>query len=148
MWFHTAIVRTNLHINMKTYRYLYYQLYRIWLKKKDEVENARINAVLTLTFSLCINIINIPLILLVLLKTEIIRLSEIDANEYIFIPIVFLVGGIFNYLLLARKKQHKKIIEEFKSECEAKRKRGMMFTILYLVMSIGIPLYIAFFTTP
>ncbi|WP_298651242.1 hypothetical protein [uncultured Proteiniphilum sp.] len=117
------------------------------MRKKDEVENARINAVLTLTFSLYINIINISLILLVLLKTEIIKLSEIDANEYIFIPIVFLVGGIFNYLLLARKKPHEKIIEEFKSESEVKRKRGMMFTILYLVMSIGIPLYIAFFTT-
>ena len=67
---------------MKTYRYLYYKLYCIWLKKKDEVENSRINAVLTLTFSLYINIINISLILLVLLKTEIIKLSEIDANEY------------------------------------------------------------------
>lgn len=133
---------------MKTYRYLYYKLYCIWLKKKDEVENARINAVLILTFSFYINIINISLILLVLLKTEIIKLSEIDANEYIFIPIIFIASVTINYLLLARKKQHEKIIEEFKSESEAKRKRGMLYTILYLIVSFGTPLYIAFFTTP
>ena len=133
---------------MKTYRYLYYKLYCIWLKKKDEVENARINAVLILTFSFYINIINISLILLVLLKTEIIKLSEIDANEYFFIPIIFIASVTINYLLLARKKQHEKIIEEFKSESEAKRKRGMLYTILYLIVSFGTPLYIAFFTTP
>ncbi len=133
---------------MKTYRYLYYKLYCIWLKKKDEVENARINAVMILTFTLYANFMNILLIILVLTKKDILKLTEINADMRIVIPAILVTGGIINYLLLARKKPHEKIIEEFKSESEAKRKRGMMFTILYLIMSYGIPLYIAFFITP
>lgn len=49
---------------------------------------------------------------------------------------------------LHAKKQHEKIFEEFKSESEAKRKRGMVYTILYLIVSFGTPLYIAFFIQP
>ncbi|WP_298651244.1 hypothetical protein [uncultured Proteiniphilum sp.] len=112
------------------------------MKKKDEVENARINAVMTLTFLLYMNFMTVELVSLAFFKKEIIGVSEINANEYIFIPIIFLVNVIINYLLLARKKQHEKIIEEFKSESEAKRKRGMVLTVLYLIMSYGIPLYI------
>ena len=127
---------------MKTYRYLYYKLYCIWLKKKDERENARINAVMILTFLLYMNFMTVELVPLALFKKEIIGVSEINANEYIFIPIVFIISVIINYILLARKKQHEKIIEEFKSESEAKRKKGMVLTVLYIIVSIGIPLYI------
>ncbi len=133
---------------MKTYRYLYYNLYRIWLKKKDEPENAHINAVITITFLLYVNIISIPLILVAISKNEIINLPEINTNIKILI-VVFLCGvGALNYFLLGRKKQRHKIIEEFKSENEKKRKNGLFFTILYLVISLGIPLYIFFFTIP
>ncbi|WP_313381502.1 hypothetical protein [Proteiniphilum saccharofermentans] len=112
------------------------------------MENARINAVMILTFTLYANFMNILLIILVLTKKDILKLTEINADMRIVIPAILVTGGIINYLLLARKKPHEKIIEEFKSESEAKRKRGMMFTILYLIMSYGIPLYIAFFITP
>jgi hypothetical protein len=51
---------------------------------------------------------------------------------------------IFNYFILAQKRRHNKIIEEFKSESEGKRKKGMVYTVLYLKVSLGIPLYIFF----
>ena len=121
---------------MKTYRYLYYKLYCIWLKKKDEVENARINAVMTLTFLFYINLIS-----LAFFQKDLIGIYEIKANMRIVIPAIMITGGIINFLLLARKKPHEKIIEEFKSESEAKRKKGVGLTVLYIIVSIGIPLY-------
>lgn len=133
---------------MKTYRYLYYKLYCIWLKKKDEPENAHINAVITITFLLYVNIMSIPLILLAASKNEIINLPESNFNAKIWIAVILVVAGIFNYFILARKRQHNKIIEEFKSESEGKRKNGIFYTIVYMVVSFGIPLYILFFTTP
>jgi hypothetical protein len=133
---------------MKTYRYLYYKLYCIWLKKKDEPENAHINAVITITFLLYVNIMSIPLILLAASKNEIINLPESNFNAKVWIAVILVVAGIFNYFILARKRQHNKIIEEFKSESEGKRKKGITYTILYMIVSLGIPLYIFFFTTP
>ena len=133
---------------MKTYRYLYYKLYCIWLKKKDEPENAHINAVITITFLLYVNIMSIPLILLAASKNEIINLPENNFNAKVWIAVILVVAGIFNYFILARKRQHNKIIEEFKSESEGKSKKGIAYTILYMIVSFGIPLYIFFFTTP
>ena len=133
---------------MKTYRYLYYNLYRIWLKKKDEPKNAHINAVITITFLLYVNIMSIPLILLAASKNEIINLPESNFNVKVWIAVILVVAGIFNYFILARKRQHNKIIEEFKSKSEEKRKKGKTYTILYIIVSFSIPLYIFFFTTP
>lgn len=133
---------------MKFYRYLYFNLYQLWLKKKYEPENAHINAVITITFLLYVNIISIPLILLAALKNEIINLPQMTVNVKVWIAVILVVAGIFNYFLLARKRQHNKIIEDFISESKEKRKKGMVYTIFYLVVSLGIPLYIFFFTTP
>lgn len=82
------------------------------------------------------------------LSREIIRLPEINMNINALIVIVVIGAGIFNYLLLARKKQHIKIIEEFKMESERKRKRGIIYTVLYLAISFGIPLYVFLFISP
>lgn len=131
---------------MKFYRYLYFNLYQLWLKKKDEPENAHINSVITITFLLYVNIMSIPLISLAASKREIINLPKV--NVKIWIAVILVSVGIFNYFLLARKRQHNRIIEEFKSESEKKRKKGMAYTIFYLIVSFGIPLYIFFFTTP
>lgn len=118
------------------------------MKKKDEPENAHINAVITISFLLYVNIISIPLIFLAASKNEIINLPQMNVNVKIWIAVILVSLGIFNYFLLGRKRQHNKIIEEFKSESKEKRKKGTMFTIFYLIVSFVIPLYIFFFTTP
>ena len=133
---------------MNIYRYLYYKLYCIWLKKKDESENAPINAVITLTFLLYVNFFSIPLILLATYKKDFINLPEINLNIGVLITIIMVGIGLLNYLLLARKKQHIKIVEEFKIESEEKRKKGMVYVLLYLIISFGIPLYVFLFTSP
>jgi len=47
----------------------------------------------------------------------------------VWIAVILVVAGIFNYFLLARKRQHNKIVEEFKSESKEKRKKGMMYLV-------------------
>ena len=101
---------------MKIYRYLYYNLFRFWLRKKDESESAHINAVITITFSLYVNIMSLPLILFATNKYVIFNLPDININVKIWIVSLLLGVGILNYILLARKQQHDKIIEEFKFE--------------------------------
>ena len=118
------------------------------MKKKDEPENAHINAVITITFLTYVNLFNIPLILLAIYKYEIINLPENNMNVNVWIGIILIGAGIFNYFLLASKKQHVKILEEFKQESEGCRKKGMAYTVLFLIISFGIPLYIFLFTSP
>jgi len=118
------------------------------LKKKDEPENAHINAVITITFLLYVNIMSIPLTFVATLKNEIISLPEINMNVKVWI-VIFLIGvGTLNYMLLGRKKRHNKIVEEFKAKSVWSKKNDYYFTMLYLVVSLSIPLYIFFFTTP
>jgi beta-lactamase regulating signal transducer with metallopeptidase domain len=91
---------------------------------------------------------SIPLVIMAVYKYEIINLPEINFNVKIWIVGVLIGTGILNYFLLARKKQHVKIVEEFKLEREEKRKKGMLYAVLYLIISLGIPLYIFLFTIP
>jgi len=65
---------------MKIYRYLYYKLFCIWLKKRDEPENAHINAIISISFLVCINIISIPLILMAVFGTDTISFPEIKQS--------------------------------------------------------------------
>ena len=133
---------------MKLYWYLYYKLYCIWLRKKDEPENAHINAVITITFLIYVNIISITLVWLAAFKSEVINLPEVNTEVKIWIAGLLVVTGLLNYFILARKKKHKIIVEKFNKESDKQRKKGLFYTWLYIVISLGIPLYIFFFTTP
>ncbi len=128
---------------MKIYKRLYYNLYCIWLKKNDESENAHINAVITITFSLYVNIMNVLLIIFLMNKKDMLDLPELDSNVMLFIGVFLVAVGIFNYVLLGRKEQHNKIIEEFESEKD--NKDGLYFTLLYILISFGMPFFILFF---
>ncbi|WP_282036655.1 hypothetical protein [Saccharicrinis aurantiacus] len=133
---------------MKIYRYLYYNLFLLWLKKKDEPENAHINAVITITFLLYTNLMSIPLSLVAIFKNEIIAIPEINTNVKIWIAI-FLIGvGILNYMLLGRKREHNKIVTEFMASSKRIKRNSFYYTLLYIVTSLSIPFYIFFFTTP
>ena len=133
---------------MRVYRYLYYNLFSIWLKKKDEYENARINAVITITFLIYVNAFSIPLVFLAISKNEIVNLPENNLSTLIWIAVFLLFVGVLNYFSLARKECHNRIIDEFKAESQVKRKKGLILTTLYLIISFSIPLIIFFFTTP
>jgi hypothetical protein len=123
-------------------------LYCIWLKKKDEPENAAINAVITLTFLLYVNLFSIPLLVMAIYKKDFINLPEINLNRSVWLSVILIGTGILNYFSLARKRQHDKIFEEFKMESKGKSKKGIIYTLLYLTISLGIPLYIFLFTSP
>ena len=138
---------------MKFYRYIYYNLVILWLRKKDEPENARINAVLTISALLFLNILNIFIIIVIADKNKLIDLPDFNLPEINFDTKVWIVGVLFvvavlNYLLLARKKQFLKIIEEFELESVEEKRRGIIRTVFLLIGSLGFPIYIFLFTTP
>lgn len=130
------------------YRYIFYKCYCLWLKKKDEPENAHINAVLSLTFLVYLNLIDIPYISFAILKKDIFHLPHTSFTIKIIICIVMIGIGLLNYFLLAYKKKYLKIVEEFNSESEEQRERGILFVWIYAIITIGIPLFILFFIHP
>jgi hypothetical protein len=130
---------------MKIYRYLYYNLFRLWSKKKDESEIAHINAIITITFLLYVNIMSIPLIIVATHKYGSFKFPEPNITIKVLIGFILIGAGILNYILLARKQQHTKIMEEFKLDVKKNRKKGMVLTLFYLIFSLAIPLFISLF---
>jgi len=131
---------------MGTYKYLYYKLFCIWLKKKDEPENAYINAVITISFLVCLNLLSIPLVLMAIFGKDIITIPELPDKWVLFIIVI--AYGVSQYFLLAHNKKYIAIINKYKDENEEKRKKGLFYTWVYIIISIGIPIYIFFFTIP
>lgn len=131
---------------MKLYKYLFYKLFCLWLRKKDEVENAHINAVISMAFLTGINLISIPLILMASFGKDVISIPQLPSNWILFLVVI--IYGVIQYFLLAYKKKYLEIVEEYKNENEEKNKMGTFFIWLYIVISLGIPLFILFFTTP
>ena len=134
---------------MKFYRLLYYNLYynlfKIWLKKKDEINIAHINSVISITFLICVNLLSIPLILMALFNLKLSFLPEADLSMMINLAVGMITLGIINYFILGRKKQHLKIVKEFSKE---KYKKSKLYTIIYITITLLIPLYILLFTSP
>ena len=117
------------------------------MKKKNELDNARINAVITITFSLYVNFMNFFLILLVAFKGNIFKLPEQSLKVNIVIVIFLILIGILNYLILGREKQHKRIVDKFYSNDYKKKQIGVCTAVIYLLLTFGIPLSIFLFIT-
>jgi len=133
---------------MKMYKYLYYKLFCFWLRKNDETANAYMNAIITITFLLYINILSIPLVYLAIFDKEMVKLPMSSAEVKAGIVSLLILLGFMNYILLAYKNKYIKIKEEFKVEKEKKRKKGTFIVVVYLIISLSIPIYIFLFTTP
>ena len=130
------------------YKYLYYKLFCFWLRKNDETANAYMNAIITITFLLYINILSIPLVYLAIFDKEMVKLPMSSAEVKAGIVSLLILLGFMNYILLAYKNKYIKIKEEFKVEKEKKRKKGTFIVVVYLIISLSIPIYIFLFTTP
>ena len=133
---------------MKVLRSLYYYLFCIWSSKKDEPWNAHINAVITMSFILYVNLISIPLILMSVFRNEIIDLPELSSNMKILIIGGLILVGTINYFLFAHKTKHKRILEGYLEMSDNRKKKGIIITVIYLIVSLAIPLYISLFTLP
>lgn len=131
---------------MKIYEYLYYKLYCIWQMKKSESEIAYINAIISISFLLCFNILSVPLGLMAILGKDIIIFPKLPDRWVLFIIVI--AFGVSQYFLFAHKKRYREIIKRYENETNKMRRIGFIFTWLYILISIGIPIYIFFFTTP
>jgi hypothetical protein len=119
-------------------QYLYYHIY-IWLKKKwGEADDPKHTALFGITGTLFINLISIIIFAQ--------KLSIIDLLIYfpkipkIIIVVFATIFLLVLYLLLIYKGKFKKIIEKYKKESEAARKRGILITWIYIIGS-----YLIFF---
>ncbi|WP_421921218.1 hypothetical protein [Marinifilum sp.] len=131
---------------MKIYKYTYYILFLLWQKKKDEPENAKINAILTITFAMYLNILSTPLIALAFLKKDLVVMPELKSK--VIIVLLLIMVGIINYTFLAKKDKHNKIIKKFAQERSNQLNFSKFLVFVYLAISFGLPLYIFLFTVP
>lgn len=131
---------------MRLYKYLYYKLYCLWLKKKDETESAYINAVISISLLLGFNIASIPMILMAIFGKDSIPFPELPSKWILYLIVI--AFGVSQYFLLAHKKKYLKIVDEFKKETESQSRKGFLYTWIYIVITIGIPFYIVIFATP
>jgi hypothetical protein len=127
---------------MKYYQFLYYNLVKLWSKKKDEVRDAPINGIITITFFLYMNIMSIPLLLMFVCDTSVIPYPHF--NKY-YIALILFIFAFFNYWLLLRKGKTKEIFDRFNKLDNRTLKIGYRLTIFYLILSASIPLTILLF---
>ncbi|GEM_PF-1469481 len=129
------------------YQLLYYELYFIWKRKTDEVENARINAVITLTFSLFANGLSFVLILLIFFEIDLIPdLAKGQFHLFIGLPLIMI--GVINWFALGRSEAHQKIQEKFEESSLFIQKCASKIVWFYLLISFGIPMFIFSFFEP
>ena len=121
---------------MKTYRYIYYKLFVLFSKNKQYSDLPAFYAVLWFTFSICLNIMSIIIVLMLLFKKSEIDISFTSLLRNMYIVVFFIIFGIINYIFLATKNNHNKIYEKFRNESEIKKKKGNFLVILYLIISI------------
>lgn len=119
---------------IRYYRFLYYNLYRLWQIKKDERENAPINAIISISALTWFNGITILLIMQDFFGITVFNMSEMP--PYWLLIFIFICYGIFQYFLLAAHGKHKKIVEEFKNIKPKKRIWGRYITVIYVIISI------------
>ena len=129
---------------MKKYRYLFYRFYCIWKRKKDEKKSAHINAVITITFMFYLNIIDISIIILFFLNDKMKKFSIATPNLKIGVVIFMIFLGLINYYRLAYNGKYLDIIKEFENISTKKDKIDNIFVWIYIILSIGIPVFFVF----
>lgn len=118
---------------------------KIWRKKKDEIDNAPINGIITITFLPFVNLVSVPLIIMAIFGTSIFDFPTFNKWNILYI---FAGFGFFNYWILLRNGKSHEIIKRFNQLDAALQKRGYRLTVLYLLITIMIPLIIFFFIPP
>ena len=118
----------------------------MFLNRKNEAEITHINAIIAISMLVLLNIASIPLLIMAILGTESIPDFHLPSKLVLFIS--FIIYSIVQYFLLAYNKKYLKIYSEFNNESEKRKKWGVILTRIYILISIGIPLYIFFFSTP
>lgn len=130
---------------MNMLRYIYYKLFCIWIKKKNEQSIAHINAAISMALLTFMNIISVPLLIMAYFGKDAVKFPEIP-KLYVFIFAIFY--QIIFFVLFGRKKKIIKIYEEFSNESEKQKRNGNLYIWFYIIISISIPLYIFLFTIP
>lgn len=131
---------------MKFYRKLYYNLYLLWLRKKDEKSNAKINAVITLTFFSYINFLTIYLLIFAFWKDFKNHMPGLSNYKYEIVGVLTLIG-ILNYFHLGRKRNHDNIVREFSPQKNSYIINSSLYLIVSFMLPILIGILIAIFRT-
>ncbi len=127
---------------MKLYKFIYYRLYCLWLLKKDEKDKAHINAAISISFLIGINVLTIP-ILFIPLFWKYPNLSVPPTFKWLVFSLVFGLE-LVNTIILLSKHRYLKIIHYFTNEDEQKRKKGIVIAIVYVIITICFPILYGF----
>jgi hypothetical protein len=129
---------------MKIYRYIYYKLYCLILKRKDS-DRAKFSAVLIFTLLIWVNICTIPLFCIVVLKKDMFSFIDISSfQDKIYALLLFFTFFTINYVFLCSREKYLKIYNEFSNEVGIQKVKKTIFFWLYFILTIGIPVFIAF----
>jgi len=111
------------------------------------MENARINAVITLTFSLFANGLSFVLILLIYFEIDLVpKLADGEFHLFIGLPLIMI--GVINWVALGRFDAHQLIQAKFETSSMFPQKKTSKIVWLYLTISFGLPMLIFFFFEP
>jgi len=113
-------------------KYLYYRIY-IWnLGMWGESDLPHLNALIGVSFLIFVNLTMILIVIEAMINSQF--LFELPNSEY-YAGAFFLVLVLMNYFLLARNGKYLKIVEEFKKESIAQKRKGIAFVWFYIVGS-------------
>lgn len=128
------------------YQRIYYELYLLWRRKKDEVGNAKYNAVLSISLLFWLNLYSVVTVLDVSLGLGVLKI--IVSTNRIVLGIVFVCVLILNWLVLGRKSSHKQIEMTRQPVDNGQSNYSRLGVILYVVASVVMNPLLAYVLPP
>ncbi len=126
----------------KTYKYLYYKLYKGFLVANGKSDKPEFTALLAVAMLFFINILSIYIIILSITDLQLLKsLFDYFIAKFINVPfsnklLFFLPYLSFFYFTLYFKGKYKKIIEEFSHESKKHSRIGKTLVWLYVLLTI------------
>ncbi len=124
---------------MKTYRYIYYRLYR-WIEVLGWEDDPKISALLLFTANIILNIFTLAVFIQTFFIGNLIPRGI--PNTSIIVFSVLMLG--INYMLLLSDGRFKEIVKEFQGEPRKGFVRGEWFPLIYHLGSIFLFCFILF----
>lgn len=116
---------------MSFYDKLYYRLLILWSFKKNEAENAPINAVITISLMIYFNLLTLAILI-----------REIPLSSFIQDRVVFfssLIGwGLVNAYIFLRRSKREFFRDAFNKDNENNKRRLANHGLLYIIGSIAL----------
>jgi apolipoprotein N-acyltransferase len=121
---------------VRSLNYVYFRMYAWFYRQFGEEDSPEHSAWLATTFMIWLNALTILWLMEGLRKTT----AATDVLSNPLLGGALFVGALFvTYVLWYRESKHSGIVESYSAESAAERERGTMFVIVYISLSIILP---------